>query len=448
MALLLLLFGSLSRLVLVALSLLLLLLDECAYSWMMPRTASMSLPSWRGKRLAHHHCHVSSFWKRKTTTIRLDNYNGLLTNNPPLHNDDENVQVFDHVFSAEACDLLHDLALDVRRSFVFDRPPKQKNSQQDATASNKQEELLTPLEAALDAVLTALGDPHDVVEYWTRQEYINMDVHADLDEEQLLHHQADALRFPAFGHVLYLSIANEKHDSQQPQALRAPTVVWNTQGIGTTWKNDTIMTTIPAVPGRLLRFPGHALHAVPKPPTRWLLSPNAQEELDAATDEQEWGDWEEEDDDNDDEEEEEEDKERSVILFNTWSQQGPQGVPRDSTLTGLPEGIAMDDAREEQLWLEEQKRHYMQEWNALLGPGMHRIMPNSREVWKPVTVNDLDSRAEKSEAMFLPLMGPRVRRQVSEQFVPLCVSAEQMPTALLEANQPSKVHLAVPEKEK
>lgn len=433
----LLLFESLSRSVLVALSLLLLLLNECAYSWMMPRRVSMSLPSWRGKRLAHHHCHVSSFWKRtrRTTTTRLDDYNGLSTNDPPLHNDDDNVQVFDHVFSAEACDLLHDLALDVRRSFVFDRPTKQ-NNQQDATASRKQEEFLTPLETVLDAVLTALGDPHDVVEYWTRQEYINMDVHADLDEEQLLQQQqAGALRFPAFGHVLYLSIANEKHDR-----LRSPTVVWSTQRPGTTWKNDTIMTTIPAVPGRLLRFPGHALHAVPKPPTRWLLSPNAQEELDAVEEEEEWDDWEDDD--------EEEGKERSVILFNTWSQQGPQGVPRDSTLTGLPEGIAMDDAQEEKLWLEEQKRHYMQEWNALFGPGMHRIMPNSRETWNLVTINDLGSPAEKSEAVFLPLMGPRVRRQVSEQFVPLCGSAKQMTKALLEANQPSKVHLAVPEKEK
>jgi hypothetical protein len=70
------------------------------------------------------------------------------------------------------------------------------------------------------------------------------------------------------------------------------------------------LVTIPAVPGRLLRFEGDSLHAVPRPANLWLLkfvqgAANYEPE-------EEWG--------------------RSVILFNTWDEP-PLDVPTDSPKT-------------------------------------------------------------------------------------------------------------------
>ena len=63
--------------------------------------------------------------------------------------------------------------------------------------------------------------------------------------------------------------------------------------------------TVPAVAGRLLRFEGSMLHAVPRPTDVWLL-PFVQGT--SLTDPpEEWG--------------------RSVILFNTWHDAPPKDVP-------------------------------------------------------------------------------------------------------------------------
>lgn len=369
------------------------------------------------------------------------------------------VQVFDNVFSTEACHLLHELAVNVRGSFVFCRPTRSTTTEaaaaREASSSSgntiqqqQQQESppLAPLEAALDSVLTALGDQHEVVEYWTRQEYINMDVHADIDEQQL--ETEGTLRFPAFGHVLYLHVTSEEinHDTiskvNQP-FLRAPTVLWSgTEPLAgraeASWKtNGTTLTTVPAVAGRLLRFAGHALHAVPKPPTRFLLPPRQQEELDA-TEEEVWDEWDDEQDN-----EQDDDAERSVILFNTWSKEGPRGVPHYAThSSGVPEGITLD-VQDEIKFLEEQKQRRLQECNELYGNGMCRILSNKRETWKPATVKDLDMHADQPDAIFLPLMGNQERRLSSNRFVSLQVSAEQINKAVLEASQPSKVHLGI-----
>lgn len=50
-----------------------------------------------------------------------------------------------------------------------------------------------------------------MVEYWSRGQYINLDAHADIDENTLK--EEGVLRCPKHGHVLYLQIANSKENT-------------------------------------------------------------------------------------------------------------------------------------------------------------------------------------------------------------------------------------------
>eukprot|EP00536_Pseudo-nitzschia_multiseries_P004345 jgi/Psemu1/323428/estExt_fgenesh1_pg.C_720003 len=123
-----------------------------------------------------------------------------------------------------------------------------------------------------------------VVEYWCRQEHLNLEAHADVDEvwfeRWCKKHKKDgdvdiddddakAFRYPTFGHVLYLT---------KPTLGRGPTCVFpplQDKGKNNNKRNSdsttciadeiTSVVTIPSVPGRVLRFPGNAVHAVPKP---------------------------------------------------------------------------------------------------------------------------------------------------------------------------------------
>jgi hypothetical protein len=51
--------------------------------------------------------------------------------------------------------------------------------------SNTVKQQYTPLEAAIDSLLTSINDTSPIVEYWSRKNYINMDAHADIDEDYL-----------------------------------------------------------------------------------------------------------------------------------------------------------------------------------------------------------------------------------------------------------------------
>lgn len=170
------------------------------------------------------------------------------------------------------------------------------------------------IEKALDALLFTLGDTSPYVEYWTRQEWRSIEAHADVDE--FLAKSQDAagqddhtdFRYPTNGHVLYLNVGS---------SVRGPTCVFPGRRSGrdllTTHTPDESeapnvdLVIVPAVPGRLLRFEGNYLHAVPRPTDLWLLKfvqGAAQYEP-----EEEWG--------------------RSVILFNTWNDP-PLHVPINS----------------------------------------------------------------------------------------------------------------------
>jgi hypothetical protein len=172
----------------------------------------------------------------------------------------------------------------------------------------------------MDSALTALSDQSKLVEYWSREEYMNIDAHVDIDEKRL--EDEGQLAVPSSSHVLYLEVN-----------VRGPTCIFPSKRVGWGLENEKLNSTVdlvivPAVQGRILRFPGSAMHAVPCPIDRWLMTEEEEAKL---REEEQGGDDDDDDDkvlDDFDEEEEEGDGEedeieRSVLLFNTWLDDGP-----------------------------------------------------------------------------------------------------------------------------
>mmetsp|Transcript_20326 Transcript_20326/g.44234 ORF Transcript_20326/g.44234 Transcript_20326/m.44234 type:complete len:648 (+) Transcript_20326:225-2168(+) len=272
---------------------------------------------------------------------------------PSNNNDGSSIEVWDGIFSPEVCEYLHELGIDHSERTTSEEDDYYDEEEEDddsldgssifvhrrRNVNALEEERLTPLEQALDSFLRAYYESHNsdaapqndiVVEYWCRQEHLNLEAHADVDEvfferccnkmDECNNKESASLsssssfgsgfRYPTVGHVLYLT---------RPTLGRGPTCVFppNKQGqekVGSISNNSnntsnfitdeiSSVVTIPAVPGRVLRFPGNALHAVPKPADVWFSNTN---DSDGEDEEEEW------DDDDDD------DEERSVVLFNTW----------------------------------------------------------------------------------------------------------------------------------
>ena len=113
------------------------------------------------------------------------------------------ISVYDNVIAPSTCKTLHTLTQQHTRrshdgSSIFYRGPKAK---------------LTPIENALDSILRQLNDTSPMVEYWSRSQYINLDAHADIDENTLK--DEGVLRCPRHAHVLYLQIANSSDNMKK-----------------------------------------------------------------------------------------------------------------------------------------------------------------------------------------------------------------------------------------
>jgi hypothetical protein len=163
------------------------------------------------------------------------------------------------------------------------------------------------------------------------------------------------------------------------------------------------------------------MHAVPKPATRWLARSKTEDddepELQAADKLQTKEDDCEDDDDDDDEEDYEE---RSVILFNTWSDQGPRGVAPDSATGMLPEGMELDDV-DDHAYMEEQQARQVTEWEEDYGLNCEDLWCRPREEWQPASIVEKEEGRETNDVVDarVPLMGSQQRRLSSRKYVSL-----------------------------
>jgi hypothetical protein len=234
-------------------------------------------------------------------------------------------------------------------------------------------------------------------------------------------------------HVLYLQVQT---------GLRGPTCVFPDKKIG--WGIDiddgdisVDLVTVPAVQGRILRFPGSAMHAVPRPANRWLLSREEERALRDQEEEEQFLDGsslEEEDDDEwdewDDDEDEDEDVERSVVLFNTWpdDEPPPRGVNGDYATGALPDGIELDeeDAAD---FCKTQVAHQLAEWEEEYGPNAQTIRCYPRSEWQNVGIQIRAAEPESvQDELRICLMGKKKRRVYLKKIAKLAgpVSALQM----------------------
>ena len=361
-----------------------------------------------------------SICHHKNKIIKLLSLSNLRTHN-------EDLFVYDNVISSDACDLLHELAID--HSY--------RATNSDGSSIFRLDNPITPLEHSICSILSEItshnninNHPNDCyVEYWSRQEYLNLDTHADIDEEDFV--EQTLLRCPDFGHVLYLQVCND---------VCCPTIVFPTKLMG--WNSDSVdndngtidMVTIPAVQGRLLRFDGRAMHAVPKPANRWLMSEKDEITLQKQEDEEDYSI------DIDDE------ILRSVILFNTWSIP-PRGVDADPDTAILPSGISYAD-EEEVDDEEELLRQKISNWELEFGPDFSDILCESKSQW---TMRQFRKESSSSKDHLniencnvrVKLMGVESRRKYKGKVVQVAstTSKSDIETALCQPSNPSKIKL-------
>jgi hypothetical protein len=329
-----------------------------------------------------------------------------------LPNLDEDVQVYDGTFSPVACQVIHGLALvhsmaSNSDTCIFHRPPFNQTA-------------LTPLEHAMDSALTALNDTSgNIVEYWSRDEHMNIDAHVDIDENAL--QEEGAIRYPEVAHILYLEVK---------KGLIGPTVVFPGKRIG--WGVDQSaavdVVTVPAVQGRILRFPGSAMHTVPCPVDRWLLTDEEEHTLRYEEDcEDEYDDEEEEEEDDDDDDDDDEQVERSVLLFNTWSDEGP---PPRHVKTGFATAVSDSEEGEQRL---------IEEWEEDYGVDAEWIRCHPASEWrrtilqerKDCTLSEFPQEANdggvtKVQLARVHLMGQQNRRLYEEKMARFHVPDRQV----------------------
>ena len=225
---------------------------------------------------------------------------------------DSTTTVYDNVVSKETAEWLHELC----RQWKDDVQQYSSNDDKNENIPNPKDRLFEfPLQhpekhPAIQRFLNELiwemlgsGETNKYyVEYWTRQEWHHILAHQDMDEgwEKLLRRERQEclaqnrkdcnvknnFRHPFTGQVLYLSIGNN---------VRGPTVIFDAQtGKDLMTNHTTNMISVPAVNGRLLRFPGDRLHAVPRPADVYWTLDQSKNHIHTK------------------------DYERSVLLFNLW----------------------------------------------------------------------------------------------------------------------------------
>jgi hypothetical protein len=288
---------------------------------------------------------------------------------------------------------------------------------------------------------------------------MNIDAHVDIAEVEL--EEEGILRCPKVSHVLYLKVNKELRGS-------CPTCVFPGKQVG--WgldlknhNNDdkaaaaaavVDLVTVPAVQGRILKFPGAAMHAVPCPSDRWLLTHTEEVVLrqEEELEEEEYTFTEFSDEEEDDEEEDDDDEEeieRSVILFNTWPDETPppRGAKEDyyATTDGIidSDNNCIVDAQ------------MVTEWEEDYGVNAEWIRCNPFSEWREVTTLSQEVSANerlKSESSQLKphplrvsLMGAQDRRVHPTNTALMYASEQELRSALEQETEVTRLGLLVEE---
>lgn len=150
--------------------------------------------------------------------------------------------VYDNILSDKICNLIDQEAVNGGLGHtVYDRSIKPRSC----------------TESTCNNILNKLGDTSKYIEYWWRDEWIHLDCHKDCDEYLAKVTTPPEINYPNNGHVLYLDIGSNVY---------GPTCLFFEN------KSSLIeeIAIIPAVKGRLLRFDGNIMHAVPRPALGYL----------------------------------------------------------------------------------------------------------------------------------------------------------------------------------
>ena len=365
------------------------------------------------------------------------------------------VRVFDNVFSSDACRLINELSIE--------HSERAGNCDGSSIFYREEGNTLTPLENAIDSVLAALGDTSDVVEYWSRENYMNIDAHADIDEGGVLE-DGERIRCPKRGHILYLSVGKD---------VRGPTFIFPDKLVGWGYEDSSSsicrssgegqmeveMVTVPVVEGRIVRFDGRAMHAVPKPADRWLLNedderllPEKENDAFGAVDYgDDWDFWEEpnggEGITSQDATEDVKSDRRSVLLFNTW-QHGPAFVDEDPAIH-MPSGIELSEKDGSVSGSGAGNAIILSEWEKQFGKSAAKVHCNKHNQWKDVPIFNVDTDDSSAvtgstEHVRVNLMGNRQRRCYPKTSAMLSMSrcsVDTLKNATIEARTPKKFTL-------
>jgi len=288
----------------------------------------------------------------------------LFTLGVPKISPHQKIQVWDNVVDAPTCQRLQEIQSGLSHK-LFKRSKKEGKSE---------------LESVLDSVLKELNDTSPYVEYWCRQEWRHIEAHADVDEFRAKTFSKESFRYPRNGHVLYLEVGPKVH---------GPTCLFpDCSSGGCLLSSANGVVTVPAVQGRLLRFDGTLLHAVPRPPDLWLL-PFVQGTMDYESPEYT----------------------RSVVLFNTWDDEPP-------------------------LQIEEEE-----EESCSLHPNFVSVKPRNKWTEKQLlydsTTTDLLNKKAK-----IWLLGDEARRNHTLRTIPIFSNENEIRNALYERNQPRWTRLS------
>ena len=249
------------------------------------------------------------------------------------------ISVFDNVMSEEASKLL-----DITLTQQLDEYGSGHNLYYRNETPN------SLLEHTLHLILQQLCDSSPIVEYWFRDEWLNLELHRDCDE--LLLQESGTLRYPERGNILYLFSGSQ---------VCGPTLIFNDESsLPPLQAKLTDVTIIPAKASRVVTFDGSLAHAVVRPPLAYYDEAEGGSNLELFIRKGRPADMSEK---------------RSVILFNTWKSP-PLAIERGSVKSSDIKNIVNDKS----------------EW---------RIAPTSEEVTTSST---------RYVNFIVPLLGTKLRR--------------------------------------